>query len=77
MNLNIPPFPTNDTPPDAIRISLLRKDEVCREAMAAAKLARKAGVTPVKAKKTRKGHNARKSGQMDVHVYLSAFEVTK
>lgn len=76
MNLNIPPFPTNDTPPDAVRIALLKRDEATRQAIAEKRAAKAAG-SPAKAKKARKGHNARKGGQMDAHVYLSAFEVER
>lgn len=75
--INIPPFPADDNPPDAIRIALLRKDEATLAAMAADKLAREAGSKPAVAKKACKGHNSRKSGQMSAEVYLSAFEVEK
>lgn len=78
MNLNIPPTPTNDTPPDAVRLALLNRDEACRKAMAERRAAKAAGC-PVQAKKRAKRRNShsRKSGQMDAHVYLSAFEVEK
>lgn len=76
MNLNIPPTPTNDTPPDAVRLALLNRDEACRKAMAERRAAKAAGC-PVQAKKRAKRGNSRKSGQMSAHAYLSALEVEK
>lgn len=76
MNLNIPVPPTADTPPDAVRLALLNKDEACRQAMAEAKAARLAGNTPAKNAKRRNNHS-RKTGQMSAAAYLSAFEVEK
>ena len=76
MNLNIPVTPTEGYEPDEVRQSLARRDEATRAAMAADKAARLAGITKEKKAKRRNSHS-RKSGQMDAHVYLSAFEVEK
>jgi hypothetical protein len=76
MNLNIPVTPTTDTPPDAVRLALLKRDEACRQAMAEAKAARLAGNAPAKKAKRRR-NRAIKGGQMNPSVYLSAFEVTE
>lgn len=76
MNVNIPVTPTEGYELDEVRQSLARRDEIARQKMAADKAARLAGNSPVKKAKKRNSHS-RKGGQMDAHVYLSAFEVEK
>jgi len=75
MNLNIPPFPTNQEP-DSVRIAIANRDEATRQLIADSKAARLAGTLPPKKTKRRR-NRAIKGGQMDAYVYLSAFEVTE
>lgn len=74
--ISITPEQTSDYVPDAVRLSLLKRDEACRQAMAERRAAKAAGC-PVQAKKRAKRGNSRKSGQMSAHAYLSALEVEK
>lgn len=60
--ISITPEQTSDYVPDAVRLSLLKRDEACRQAMAQAKAARLAGQKP--AKKQKKSRSIR-TGQMN------------